>query len=367
MKKVGLFAIMVIFAVFLSIGQIVIKKECNLPRAGDKYEKQQVEYIHPGDSGQNAIWHFNDITILNGNYSIDVKQSSDSLISILDNLTLYRYNLSNDTLYWHGFENNLTRLGNEQGIPIMIYPFSYGQSITDDYCFIGEYSKNMSIIEEGIVNIKADGLGTLLMPEDTLYNVLRICSVRKSYAYVADSVSHEILMMSKDTIPEQIEKRYSWYAPGYRYPIVEMLQYAYQMNDTILGTYSIGYICETSEQEYINATTNDIVLSRKSLFDTRNTGQDNNNDTLKEISDRQFVSTQTNQEITVDYRVDTDCADVEIVICDYPGHLFYNNRYQNVSRGFYRENIDISNIPIGDYLLVIKVGCDSKKQMMQIK
>ena len=247
MKKVGLFAIMVIFAVFLSIGQIVIKKECNLPRAGDKYEKQQVEYIHPGDSGQNAIWHFNDITILNGNYSIDVKQSSDSLISILDNLTIYKYNLLNDTLYWHGFENNLTRLGNKQGIPIMTYPFSYGQSITDDYCFIGEYSKNMSIIEEGIVNIKADGLGTLLMQEDTLYNVLRVCSVRKSYAYVADSVSHEILMMSKDTIPEQIEKRYSWYAPGYRYPIVEMLQYTYQMNDTTLGTYSIGYICETSE------------------------------------------------------------------------------------------------------------------------
>lgn len=295
MKKVGLFAIMVACASSLGIGQIALKKECNLPRAGDKYEKQQVEHIHPGDSGENVIWHFNDINILNGSYLIDIKQSPDTLISILDNHTLYKYNLLNDTLYWHGFENNLTRLGNSQGIPIMTYPFSYGQSISYNYCFVGEYSKNLSIIEEGTINVTADGLGLLLLPEDTLHNVLRIRSVRKSHAYVADSVSHEILTSSKDTIPKQVEKIYRWYSPGYRYPIVEMIQYTYQMNDTILDTYSIGYICKTSEQEYINATTTDVIFSQKSLFGTKNIEQDGNNDSIKHISDSGLVSLQTEQ------------------------------------------------------------------------
>ena len=60
MKKTMLVTTMMTLSLFLSTGQIWLKKECNLPRAGDKYEKQQVEYIQPGDSGQNAIWHFND-------------------------------------------------------------------------------------------------------------------------------------------------------------------------------------------------------------------------------------------------------------------------------------------------------------------
>lgn len=180
-----------ILMAFLGVGSIFSQTSLNRSlydmRSGDKLVKQQIEYKAPGRRGENVIWNFSKLKILNEKYDVSymepVRKSNDTIfITGVEHQTMYKYAMTGDSLFLLGFENSGSQLRLTKPELTLVYPFSFGDSIFDTYKGAGRYLNILHSQAEGIITTVADATGTLILPDgDTLFNVLRI---RSEHCYV---------------------------------------------------------------------------------------------------------------------------------------------------------------------------------------
>lgn len=224
-------------------------------RIGDKYVKNQVEYVNEGPSGQNIVWDFSKLTVVNsnydveytpapfishdyyGNYTEELKLSPDgiyimgydlflvketqanSLIVKTEHNTMYYFQLGEDNLlHALGHENRVTKLKYEPDMIMGQYPTYYNDNYKFAYESNGKYSGTEPINFKGDVEMKADAYGKILFPNGiTVDNVIRV-----SFAQlIIDKIRNEnmeIVEIQNSLITTQ------WYAKGYRYPIFESIR-----------------------------------------------------------------------------------------------------------------------------------------------
>jgi len=153
-------------------------------RSGDKLVKQQIEYKDPGRRGENVIWNFSKLKTINDKYDVSymepVRKSNDAMfITGVEHQTMYKYAITGDSLFLLGFENSGSQLRLTKPELTLVYPFSFGDSISDTYKGAGRYLNILHSQAEGIITTVADATGTLILPDgDTLSNVLRVRSER---------------------------------------------------------------------------------------------------------------------------------------------------------------------------------------------
>lgn len=90
----------------------------------------------------------------------------------------------------------------------MIYPFAFGQIFTDKYAGSASIMGISKAELAGDITVTADAFGTLILPDVTLANTLRV-KTEKTGLEVNPCSSSVVRIV-----------RYSWYAPGYRYPVL---------------------------------------------------------------------------------------------------------------------------------------------------
>jgi hypothetical protein len=112
--------IILFFVSFIAAGQPVVRREFNLPRAGDRVVKQQVEYKDPGRAGANVVWDFGQLKAVNAEYRLsyseprrnfrtgsyilgcDTFPAADSLLVGREHFTNYFYREHDSILYLLG-------------------------------------------------------------------------------------------------------------------------------------------------------------------------------------------------------------------------------------------------------------------------
>ena len=212
----------------------------NLPRAGDDIIKQQVEYKNPGRSGENVLWDFSHLTLINDEYQLLYFEADDGLLVGMEHLTKYYYALANDSLLLWGFENPTTQLMNDRPELLLHFPVHYQDRTRSYYHGHGLYGNRMEMDAMGTVETEADAYGMLVMPDkDTLRNVVRTRTVK----YIAEElkpISDDYYLLPDSLKPvvscDSIEHRLTtdstliavetlrWYAKGYRYPVFETVR-----------------------------------------------------------------------------------------------------------------------------------------------
>ncbi|MDR0864868.1 MAG: hypothetical protein LBO74_08050, partial [Candidatus Symbiothrix sp.] len=183
MKKIVIFWLLGIPGMLLA--QHTLQSELNLPRPGDGIIKQQVEYKDPGRSGADVLWNFSGLTTINPEYKLNYRLpranrhrqyvlgrdtfevnhvAENELLKGVEHFTQYYFRISGDTLYSLGYENGTVLMHHTQPLPVIAYPFGYGQTITQDYHSEGLYSSQVPMSTSGTIRIEADAYGKMLLP-----------------------------------------------------------------------------------------------------------------------------------------------------------------------------------------------------------
>lgn len=340
------------------IAEQIITKENNSPRQGDILHRQKIEYVNPGDSGLNNLWDLRNIVILDGNYKTSYF-TSDSLLTLKDRKTCYYYKVIGDTLFGHGYNNYQTQMYDSVAPIEMIYPLRYGDKHSKNFYLKGKYHQICNIEAIGKTNIQADGIGIILFPNnDTIINVIRVSKEHKSFVRINRADFTYPIDTLDNTLLQHIERNHQWYSTGSRYPIFETETHIYKRGDKILSQHNSAYIFPPQEQVFSDVDVTNISIKNNTLFNLIKTNNEYNISTNININldDISIINNYNNLNININT---TNLAEFEIILSDVQGRV-WKTASKNTSLNY---NVDISDVPSGNYLLTIisKDGIITKK------
>ncbi len=202
-----------------SLAQTPLLPESNMMRSGDQIYRHEVEYFDPGEAGQNIVWDFSDVEMIDEKEPLKFYCDTDSIhYQVLEPYRVVKYIFLKDSLFQTGQETSLQQIDYEQPLLMCRYPYSYGDRHIQGFRANGEYCKKYVLESNGTFESEADATGSIILSTgDTLQHVLRIHTINTS------AISQRLPGQTIDTLnlKQRIEEKYIWYALGYRYPVFE--------------------------------------------------------------------------------------------------------------------------------------------------
>lgn len=323
----------------------------------------------------NVSWDFTQAQVLDGNSRVCYRVVDDTLFNATKQGCRYDFRLRGDTLLWRGYETRSAYMRDSISAIEMIYPMRYGDKVSKPYCFHGEYSRTMSVRINGSSTVFCDGEGVVYLPDgDTITDVIRvhhICNSTINMMRKEDDTTR--IMNVADTTMRRIEERYTWYARGYRYPIVETIINTNFFRGKETGKQGATFICYPSEQAYKNKdkenqavrqqTKSNKVLGTYLMSNQSNGDVNNSNAPLIE-------SSMTNNDIEITYKDNVlkitfstqiiSVGGVDYVLCDVLGRVFASGNTNNPI-------IEITELPQGDYILSINNNGEQISRKIPLK
>ena len=185
-----------------------VTRTANSPRAGDVICKQELKYKSPGRDGKGVVWDFSDLPTIGRKKTEAYMAAEDSSIVLYGENSLHYYRTCGDSILCIGYEIPTMQMKYIVSKYDMRYPFAYGDSISSYHYGEGIFSKTMSLVRYGRSEVKADAVGTLILPEgDTLHHVTRV----KENVHFGQRTSPfaNILCLGNETVfsPDSISER----------------------------------------------------------------------------------------------------------------------------------------------------------------
>ena len=365
MRRTTLILIM-LNVMFVALASSNITQEMYLPTQNEVAEFMEVEDLSEGSRGEGWFWNFSTATITDGNAHRRYIHPLDSLyIEQLDG-SMHKYLLSGDTLYWKGFENPGTDMRDSITAVVMRFPFSYGDSLSDSYILKGKYYRQLYFVESGNIEVVADALGTIKMPEgDTLSNILRVKETKRFHAYMSPQSINVPLDTIADTIPLQVQTRYRWYAHGHTLPIAEIIEKKVFKNHRLEAEERKCFIVDIDSrqlQTLRNAQQRSIGTKSRngitpSMYEEPITLPDN----IQSIT-----ATESSRGVSLRFNVAHQATMLSIDVVDFGGIVYYSSETQNYPQGDHQRELPLAEIPNGDYMIVIVTDGDRENPIKQL-
>ena len=348
MKRILLIAI-ILFPLSLFAQQI--ERETNIIRDGDVLTLDVMSYSNPGKSGKGLCWDFSNVEESDKRHEITITQDSNDIYTLTDDSGLTYFQEKNDNLFIIGKESSLSKTSHSIPMLLMKFPLAFGDSISTIYKGNGVYCGDHLTKVEGIASIKADGLGVLCLNEgDTIYNVLRIHSIRTS------SIVMDVDSFALDTMPKklEIEDVYQWYAKGYRYPVYET--YSNTCYDNLIPVSVLQrayrFLPETQQLTLANDFLNE--ESRNNNTTRVNEGFSNGNGHSSSDNFHYELSVHGNV-LSINYSSESD-ADITALVSDSQGIIYKRRDLSCSANQVCTLDIDCSGLHHGEYVLYINAN-----------
>lgn len=213
-------------------GQTMLTQPTNAFTGTGRLVMRQVRCV---DSQKGSLcWDFSKMETMNPKYTVwhvDKSDSMQKMTAVVERGTRHTYRQQGDSLLISGYRSRLSEVIYDEQEVHLLLPMAAGDSIQGFFHGRGTYGDKVALRQYGKYRTKAVGVGTLLLPDSvSMDNVLKLHTERqvscRQYPitlrdsllpYTADSVSAGLLT---DTAVYIVHTD-RWYAPGYRYPIVE--------------------------------------------------------------------------------------------------------------------------------------------------
>ena len=338
-----------------------LKSELNAPRPGDVIIKQQVEYKDPGRTGENVLWDFSQLNVVNDEYDLIYTSPDDTIITGTEHVTQYHYVMRNDSLLLLGFNNQTTALRSIQPEVLIKFPFHHGDSIGSYHYAHGKYSNRMEMDVMGTTQTIADAHGMMILPnKDTLKHVLRIQTVK----YIAENMNpisqsyydklRSPLIISPDSIEHRLAtdsvlfvvETFRWYEEGYRYPVFETVRsWQKQSKSTDYTFLNTAFFYPPQEHYYLETDP-----ENQKIAEEQNKGKKNS--LLETSTFNAFPNPMTNA-LNVEIYLPME-AKIKIQVRSVVNKSVYINENKGkFPSGSYHFQFNVSNLPSGYYLLNI--------------
>lgn len=337
--------IVLLFALHFSIvlmgyaQQIALAKEKHLPLVGDSIVL--IEIPHKSfviSTGADCVWDFSnliaDSLLLEANYYAYTNDTTRIGHHFLH--THHQYEIDADTLWYIGFEEAKLSVNYIRKRKAMVFPFAYGNRLLNEFSGIAQYSHNKKYRIAGESVVHAEGWGKLVLSEFTFDSTLLVHSKHTYKSYLMDSANI-------------VEDIFQWYHPNYRYPLFEVAHKcsSNQPNSPIMS-YAFYHI---PTDEHL-----------QNIIDTKIVEADNDEIVLTEIdsvlTNICFYPNPVHDNLTITYRQARQ-ANVFFSVHYNSGLCVYQSSKRLQNEGEYLENIPMSTMPVGAYVVYIHV--DDKK------
>ena len=219
MKNILLTAVLLFISVSL-FAQTSLTHKSNALVSGDSSAYQEIQFVDPGNAGPNQIWDYSKIQYTGKSPVSLLQTASLQKIAGVENYNLlltesgydYFMNASENQLEELGYVNKEKKITLTYSDPVvkMKYPFFYGNQFSDPFTGVAFFSETNRIDFSGDNTVVADAYGTLILPDLVIKDALRVKSVKKGLQ-ISMCGSTEINIV-----------KYIWYAPGYRYPVLNI-------------------------------------------------------------------------------------------------------------------------------------------------
>ena len=337
-------------------------------RIDDKVEKQLVEYELNDESAMNMVWDLRDLSDLDEKHQVvytDV-YNKEQLVAGVENNALTYYEQRNDSLVSWGYEDNLTKVEYDCPVLLLKTPLVYGSRHEGLFHGTYAYCERMFARICGEYQVSVDGTGVMLLPSgDTLRHVSRVhlrelsslrhypeLSTAKQLRAYADSLpfNNDSVRMAMALAPMVERNTYRWYAAGYRYPVLEVVETGQQGG----GSTSVAYYCPPEEQLALYDEENEKVREQLAAIDNQKTGNAGQGDSQPSVMSRYDVSVN-GQTITIDYDL-TEGATVKGLVCNVMGMVFRQQSQTHGAGEHYRMQLDCTGLRRGEYVLYLNVN-----------
>ena len=337
-------------------------------RIGDKVTKQVVENIPNQESTENVVWNLCDLSDLDEKHKVvytDV-YNKEQLVAGVENNALTYYEQRHDSLVSWGYENNLTKVEYDSPVLMLKTPLVYG--CRHEGLFHGTYAycERMFARIFGEYQWEVDGTGMMLLPGgDTLRHVSRVhlrelssirhypeLSTAKELRAYVDSLpfNNDSIRMAMALEPLLETNVYRWYATGYRYPILEVVETSTPEGETA----QVAYFCDPEEQRYLDDEENRSLREQLAAIDSQDTDKEGQGNSQPSAMSRYDVSV-SGQTITIDYDL-TEGATVKGLVCNIQGMVFRQQSQTHSAGEHYQMQLDCAGLRHGDYILYLNVN-----------
>ncbi|WP_313381499.1 T9SS type A sorting domain-containing protein [Proteiniphilum saccharofermentans] len=357
MEKKLLSYITLSFLFFSTVqSQVKLSENNHNFRRGDVVYKYQAKYREPGVAGQEQIWDFSKLHILDDHYQIKYFYPSEedtTSICGLEHGTRYYYRIQRDSIWSTGFENYTTFLKYNKPELKIKFPLHYGDILNSTWEGEGIYGNLFPLNIKGYTEVFADAEGQLILPaENVIDSVLRVHTVR----YYEET--------GKDSLKMTLDM-YSWYSPHNRHPIFESIETILHRNDkdtTVFST-SFYYLPEKwsqieDEEKLSDSLKTDKLFSKineKSFNDILKEEEEGDNSSVNAVlTNVRMAPNPVKDNLTVQYEL-IRRAQVQFALYNISGILLLRTPRKTLIEGRYTELIPMRHLMIGTYVVHVYV------------
>ena len=342
--------------------QTAITRALNATRDGDSLVMSSLTDIPLLPVGHDVVWDLSQASPESSHTLFFTGEDSRAVAT--EGGTSWRTVIHGDTLLLTGFENRQCLMEYDKPLPLLRYPFSYGDSITGEFHGIGKWCDRRFMRVWGEGTTRAEGEGTLILPGgDTLRHVLMTRSLRRAYHITYDSIhTWDALLQAAardsrggltDTagIAPVVTENHSWYAPGLRYPVLRAVRSSDPLGTTTL---TVLYPPE-SQLELDYDMENALVRQSQEPWGTPGGAGDDGHGHL--LVSHSLGTDPSAQEVTLHLTLSSPAC-VSLLIADASG-IAWRTVSQAFGSGGHSLSISYAGLPHGQYAVRVICGAET--------
>jgi len=236
MKKI-LLSVTFIANVVVAFAQPTISASGVNPVIGDQLIMATATYVSPGNSGASQTWNLSSMTSSASNTYTAVATSSTPNGSSFPNSNVALgsgggnysyYKTSSSSFQNYGFNSGTTVMSYSDPEDFLRFPCAFNNTYSDSWAvtFVNTYT----FYRTGTTTVTADSYGTLITPDGTFNNVLRVHFVQnyQDSAYIPSYGTY---------LETYNNDEYMWYLNGNHFPIAFVYTLTYSTGTSQGGSY----------------------------------------------------------------------------------------------------------------------------------
>lgn len=334
----------------------VITATSNLPEGGDSIHYDYVTTIVPQSSSfSEQIWDFSNSKYLGIEKKVCFVDNDSNHIKMIDKDAILEFSQNKDGLYLKCFQTPLLSIDFGNSFEYLKFPFSLNDSVV---CLIegkGTYCSKNKLTISGTCCTKAMAKGKLIMPSnDYLNNTLLI---QRDIASDI-KVSKDSLMSEMQDEPMKFKATvFEWYAMGYRYPILKIIEASVKKGERKILDQSFAYAANVEGKSHLADEQNKELRERmRGISPESNAKQ----------GDISYKVSVNGKKVCLSYSLVSD-AQLRLLVCNTSGMVFKSASLQQQAGNEYRQDFDCSGLPSGEYILYIHVNDNTFKEKLNVK
>lgn len=334
----------------------VITATSNLPKLGDSIHYDFVTPTMPqSTSFSEYIWDFSNSKYIGTEKEVFFVGNDSNHIRMIDKDAILDFSQDKERLLLKHLQTPLLSIDFGNSFEYLKFPFSLKDSLVCQIEGNGTYCSKNKMELSGTCHTKAMAKGKLIMPSnDSLSNALLIQRSIAANIYV----SKNSLMPVKQDEPMKFKATvFEWYAMGYLYPILKIIEASVKKGERKILNQSFAYAANVEGKSHLADEQNKELRERmRGISPESNAKQ----------GDISYKVSVNGKKVCLSYSLASD-AQLRFLLCNTSSIVFKSASLQQQAGYEYRQDFDCSGLPLGEYILFIHVNGTTFTEKVSIK